>query len=297
MRKTPLVEQLPWAKSAAEYDQDPNIVEGKRLGQLSGLKKTAERARAEYRSKFDAMTSLLGEASEYFRLIGHEPFEVAEQKTAAEYGIVGRRAMDLVYQLGNLREKRAEHFPERAVFDPNRKPYSLISRAIAATYELQDLAKQAAEAESKVKDDTPAPEPALLDSVIGADDRPFVSKAAFLGSGAVLDTLAGDPETSQAKAYSEVFDPAHEAQLQGAKTQAMLNDFVSNDPILSSYEPGEVMEAYNQVSQLAPSVAQQPSVMRGLLRRMIQQGGILEPHEAHQIADIEKRVRTPSDTR
>jgi hypothetical protein len=73
----------------------------------------------------------------------------------------------------------------------------------------------------------------------------------------------------------------------------MLNDFLSNDPVLSGYGRDEVLNAFNQVSQLAPHAARQPAVMRGLLRRMLQQEGVLETHEAGQVGQMEKMLKTP----
>jgi predicted DNA-binding WGR domain protein len=132
-------------------------------------------------------------------------------------------------------------------------------------------------------------------------------KKAFLGAlGSTLGDVgsagmgamglsAKDPEAARRSAISEVMDPVHEAKIQAAKTKAILNDFVSNDPVLSGYEPREVMTAYNHIAELAPSVSQQPSVMRGLLRRMLQQEGVMEPHEVAQISQIERQLRgTPS---
>ena len=128
-------------------------------------------------------------------------------------------------------------------------------------------------------------------------------KKAFLGGlGSTLNDIGSvgmgamglpskDPEAARRSAISEVMDPVHEAKIQAAKTKAILNDFVSNDPVLSGYDPREVMTAYNHVAELAPSVSQQPSVMRGLLRRMLQQEGVMEPHEAEQISKIERQLR------
>jgi hypothetical protein len=38
--------------------------------------------------------------------------------------------------------------------------------------------------------------------------------------------------------------------------------------------------------------------MRGMLRKMLQQGGVMEPFEAHQVSEIEKRLaglKTPTE--
>jgi len=293
---------LPWEKQAKAYEQDPNIVVGKALGRLQGLRKEAERARSEYRGTFDRLTYSIKEAADCFRMLRHEPFSVVEKKAVATYGVVGRSLMDAVYEAAGLTEKRAQEFPAHAIFDASREPYRQLAEAVKLAHELQAQAADAATKEAAYecckRETLPAEkeEPVLLGDLLGGDTRPFDrEKVAFLPDPVrALDTLAGDPDSAQARAQAEVFDPEHESQLQGVKTQAMLNDFISNDPILSSYEPTEVMDAYNQISQLTPSLAQQPAMMRGLLRRVIQQGGILEPHEAHQIVEVERQRRAPT---
>lgn len=301
----PAAPGLPWEKRAEAYPQDPNILAGKALGRLSGFKKAAERARAEYRGTFDRLTYCLKDASNCFRMLRHEPFASVEKKAVAEYGVVGRSLMDTVYEMAGLKEKRADEFPAHAIFDAGREPYRQLAEAVKLAHELQDRAAESAAKEAAYdacrREVAPEKEePVLLGDLLGGSNLPFAHEKAaggvFFSPTQALETLAGDPESAQAEAQAAVFDPEHEAQLQGVKTQAMLNDFISNDPILSSYDPEEVMSAYNQISQLTPSLAQQPAMMRGLLRRVIQQGGVLEPHEAHQIAEVEKQVRMPMAT-
>jgi len=89
----------------------------------------------------------------------------------------------------------------------------------------------------------------------------------------------------------ELFDPEHEAELVKIRTQAMMSDFMSNDPVISTYDPDEVTDAYNQVVQMAPRSARQPAVMRGLLRKMLQQQDAMEPFEAEQVVKIEKTMK------
>lgn len=109
-------------------------------------------------------------------------------------------------------------------------------------------------------------------------------------AGRVLAPQPTDEEAT-AEAVGEIFDPEHEAELRKIRTQAMLSEFMSTDPVISTYDPDEVATAYNQVVQLAPRTAQQPAVMRGLLRKMLQQQDALEPFEAGQLAEVEERLK------
>jgi len=117
----------------------------------------------------------------------------------------------------------------------------------------------------------------------------------FIGEGIKQLFSTPTPEKAEQEAVSELFDPQHDAELARIKTQAMLSEFMSVDPVISSYDPEEVASAYNQVTQLAPRVAQQPAVMRGLLRKMLQQSDSLEPFEAEQLAKIEQTLKSVAE--
>lgn len=106
-------------------------------------------------------------------------------------------------------------------------------------------------------------------------------------------------EKIEREALQEVFDPSHEAEMQKIKTQAMLTEFMSTDPIISTFEPEEISSAYNHISQLAPRAALQPSLMRGLLRKMLQQQDTMEAFDVEQLTKIEqnlKKLETPERT-
>jgi hypothetical protein len=98
-------------------------------------------------------------------------------------------------------------------------------------------------------------------------------------------------EDIQLETLGEMFSPAHEHEMAGIRTQAMLSEFLSTDPVISTYDPDEVASAYNQVVQLAPRTAQQPAVMRGLLRKLLQQQDALEAFDADQLTQIEARLK------
>jgi hypothetical protein len=98
-------------------------------------------------------------------------------------------------------------------------------------------------------------------------------------------------ERIQQEAASEVFTPEHESEMQKIRIQSMLSEFMSADPIISTYDPDEVATAYNQIIHMAPRASVQPVIMRGLLRRFLQQQDALEPHEAGQLAELEERLK------
>jgi hypothetical protein len=305
--------RIPLAKSArpADYPRD----EAERIRSLCdrrlGLQRKASALASDYRNTIYAFMHTIDKAAAYFRRIGREPFETVERKIAGEFGKAGQDYMGLVHVASKLTEKRAEFSgdPPQLVCDTAREPYKTIAQGIKLARDVAVAATKAAEAEFEVEEITKAaglaprvvePTPMLLDGTLEGSHRPFEKNALLPGSlmtGALGGALgaaglgSGDPDAARRKAEMEVYDPIHEAQLRSVQTQAMLNDFVSNDPIISGYDAPEVLSAYNQLAQLAPSLSTQPAVMRGLIRRMLQQEGVVEPHEASQLSDIERKMR------
>ena len=82
------------------------------------------------------------------------------------------------------------------------------------------------------------------------------------------------------------------SEMRAAKARAMLHEFVTSDPIISSHDPADVSKAFNSISTLAPNLVSQPAIMRGALRKILQQQGVLEPFEADQLSKLDKGLVT-----
>jgi hypothetical protein len=103
----------------------------------------------------------------------------------------------------------------------------------------------------------------------------------------------GQPSASEieSEVISDLLDPEHEATMQRIRMQAMLTEFMADDPVISTYDPDQVIEAFNQVAQMTPRAAIQPAIMRGQLRKMLQQQDAMEPFEAGQLIDVERGLK------
>lgn len=134
---------------------------------------------------------------------------------------------------------------------------------------------------------------------MGQLDDLFVDKSASLADpfkDEVQQTIkktfgAPSEESIRLETLGEMFDPQHEQEMASIRTRAMLAEFMSSDPVISTYDPDEVSGAYNQIVQLAPRTAQQPVVMRGLMRKLLQQQDALETFDADQITQLEERLK------
>lgn len=73
-------------------------------------------------------------------------------------------------------------------------------------------------------------------------------------------------------AYSEFITPDHEDKLRSISTKSLLTDLMANDDVISNYSPKEVVQAYNEIYDLAPRVANTQMIVRSYLRKRLQQG-------------------------
>lgn len=312
-------------KKAEPYPVDPLTAEKKRFAKLAQLKKAEDEAMSRVRRHYFELLGLVKQAASQFRFVSHRSFAEVEQDIVAAYGPMGKTAMDLVYSWGGLTEKRAKiDETHRACFKENEHPYRTVLAMIKESQEMARAAGEAAKAslahrENDALVSTPrrmTKEAAKreLDSILGddSDDEegcakqaleevapvPFVhpnvidSMKNIAGIGMSMSDVRPRPyENIKEEVSQEMADPVHETKMQGIRTQAILNDFMSNDPVLSTYPPHEVAKAFNSVADLSPGVSQQPAVLRGVLRRMLQQEGVLEPFEAQQLTAVDKHLR------
>lgn len=308
--------KIPDVKKASAYNRDPNALFQEELAATNYVKRAADHALTANRNSFFRVLDLAKQAGLYFKNVSHTPFATVEQQVYSVHGELGKQAMDMIYKLGGLKEKRAELKLIQVVVDERREPFNKIAALIKESQTFNDTLDMAADAVSlhdKVDMTKTASAPkCLLDdlcedsfntaSQVSASDSPRAKAAGFGEMRENVEDLASaglnvmgiqpmDANSARRKAMQDVMDPEHEARMDSIKTKAMLNDFVANDPVLSTYDPQEVFSAFNQISTLAPSVSQQPPVMRGLLRRMLQSEGLLEPHEADQVSKIDMNLR------
>ncbi len=95
------------------------------------------------------------------------------------------------------------------------------------------------------------------------------------------------------KAVGGLQDPKFRDHLNQIKVQAMLHDLMSNDDVISSYDPDKVVDLFNQLYDVAPEAASKPAIMRDLLRRGLVNGGI-EALEVGQLGAINKDLKPGS---
>lgn len=88
---------------------------------------------------------------------------------------------------------------------------------------------------------------------------------------------------------AELDSPGHLSELRKIRAQTALTQLMSNpESPLSEYDPEEVMQAYNEVVQLSPRLADQPSALAPLLNRKLM--GNAEPFEVGETLKMEESL-------
>jgi hypothetical protein len=280
-------------------------------------KRACEVARRRYTTTRDNYLGAMGAITEYFKQASmfRLPFSEVQWNATRQWGSAAGHALNYAYKEAGLIEPTATGPPSllRAV-DYTAAPYTLIATAIkyaeALVQTAQEKAATESTAETQVKeafrpfDPTPDESSSVTSPgsiLLGGNNDPswgtdksanFLTNMAAVGLGSKLKSVGeGGPSTAEMveDVTAQLNDPDHIGQLQQIQTRAMLSDMLQNDEVISGYDPEEVFDAYNELSQLSPRAAQQPMVVRPMLRRRLTQGA-MEPFEAQQVADLEKAV-------
>lgn len=311
-RMSKLAMKLPKVKAPESLPRDRDAAARRVMHKRAVLQRQHAQAKSEYRDQWRRLQEHTKAAARYFRCIPHLPFDQVEHNVVGDHGEIGKAAMDLVFQQAHIKEARYVHTTSEArAYDASVYPYPEIKTAIGLARGLEKLASEAVDAEMALDSFELAHgfkkkaecRPGVLDDLFSAlpyEDNalvPFEKSARdtedmlFSGGMRAFKLKEPDADSLQTKAISEVYNPAHEEELRSIKVKAMLNDFLSNDPIMSGQSPEKVLHVYNQISSVMPQVAGEPTVLRGLMRRMLQQQEVIEPHEIKQLTDVEKQLR------
>lgn len=268
-----------------------------------------EAATAEIAAR-DHFYRSLSRVSNYFKQAGDYRLPLAEVEWNAVqmYGPLATDIFNCVAASTRLKEARASGPPRIArPVSPSDEPYRSIQLAIDAAEKYADARRHVSHMEDAATEKIAQvmrpfaghfPTPSM--NVLGRPGQDFsgVSKAASLLTPVLSDLGAGFAASARPKPTldllsdmgMELDDPQHDDELKGIEAKAMLNDLLANDEVIAGFDPQEVSEAYNEITQLSPSSATQPALMRPLLRKRLTAGSV-EPFEAQQLADIEKTVR------
>lgn len=315
--------EIPAAPPLAKEDDAYQRVQVK----MASLKQAAEESRRKAASAFDQMGKTFMELSDYFRRTDAKPIPVVKEAVMVMHGDKGERIFDELIKVSPSLMKLANHregssllgtvgqyrFKESAdTIDCTAEPFPLVAQLIqdiqthnrlkaAAAVSLETYEKEAAELMA------PFCSPAVSSSILGTSseeqektanilDGPLRTLGAYsIVNNTMLQPIAkrlkGPSADEEAqKAMESLNDPAHESQLRAINAQSTLQDLMSNDDVISSYSPEQVANAYNDIVQISPSVADQRMLIQSLLRKQLQQD-TLDTFEQDQLLGFEDKLR------
>lgn len=300
-----------------EYAADPLL---KLSGVYADLRKKqahAERLRGKHAEARDKMYSKLADLSLYFKQASMDriPSYVAEDAAITYYGPAAKTLFGYIHSRNFSKDKRAADLPSPTQeVDLSSQPFPLIRECLDIAKEVNaaDVAYNASvEDVNKTREEQLSPfsptalgtkQASVSTSLITDDSAPSADdeKEAGLGMGIMgaaasksLIDRALSPKSQKdliEKEWMELESPEHENDLRKIRIKAWLNSVMSDseNPI-SSYDPDEILTAYNELAQLAPRAAEQPAIMQPLLARRLE--GTQEPFEVKEISDLEKNLR------
>lgn len=300
---------------APKLDTDPAFAMKKAYCQVQALTREVENRRAEVSNLQDELVAQITKLAEYFRRPGCEPYvgvkgnitRLFGKKAEALCKLLENRNSKLVKQAGAGRE-----FFSLANFQT--EPYSLVKNCLDTADKLvekkaafEKFEKEAADKSEKTilpfgQTIDPFKGYGVLDEV---EKRSFLSPKAIAGSlgtaiGAananigkeIVDTEVFGKDKAYNKVLNSLQDPSHQSRLRNMQTSSMLTDLMSNDEIISGYDPEEVLHHYNEISQIAPRASSQEGIMRAILRKRLEGGkSAIDTYDLSELLKMENSLK------
>jgi hypothetical protein len=238
----------------------------------------------------DNMVASMQTLTGYFKRANCLPF------SEVHYAVASDPAAEALMQVVGAslgREKQAAVVP-RVMHSVvwTEAPYTLIKEALAACELAVNARRELVELEASIK--------TAREEVYGPSGAHKSGSEKVGAGGSIFGTALGTtfgstlpkPKSTGERVESAVTaldDPDHENAMRNIQITAMLRDMMSNDEVIKGYEPEEVLHAYNQISQTAPTVAMHSIALGPELRSVLQRNRA--PHETSQLVGLEKDLR------
>jgi hypothetical protein len=263
-----------------------------------------EQVRAETSQAFDQLSSGFSDLQSYFQMAKQADYANTIEHASLTGNTSALLAMALVRPA--LAETIKTAKASKAVHSQRQQQYILLESIKSASSEYAKKLNQLWLQKAALEETLPRISPKRLgsESILGAEKTAAGFMSGLLGStagstagNAVHDAASGSPWVNSEKAYGAavdaIQDPEHESQLKNIRTQAMLHSLMLHDPVIKGYNPNEVLNAFNEISQTAPRISDQTLVMQPLLRKRLSQG-VLDPFEVSQIMTMDKQQAKPA---
>jgi len=281
------------------------------------LTRLAEEARREKSATADRLDSSLMALSAYFQKSAYDRLALAQVEYAAAtyYGESGKALISHIAEKFPT-EKRAAAYPTSwpgfyREADRRQAPYTLIEDTIkqAGAHWRATEAKDVADTKLAEAKESVAPfsyprssalngsqvtlTPSLVAEVAGVKQSSWLPgiAAGATGTMPLLQVIKDERKGALESQVDELDNPEHLQELRKIKAQTVLTGLLSDpENPLSRYDPEDVLTAYNELTQLAPRLADQPAALGPLLNRRM--SGNVEPFEVGEMIKLEEGLRS-----
>lgn len=273
--------------------------------QKAAKKREDEELRRKASEAYQKAASAMQKLEQYFRTPGNLPFNAVVKSAGVVCGEFGISVLNKLTEVYPQFKKQAAPTQPVDMSNPNhRQPFVLVAEVEAA---LQDHAKW----QSKYAETLPAPkaektasEPitgSILDTLAGAPVElkkkasatplPYNPISITRSLGDTLQQGVGsyikDPNELRQDAFKDLTDPDHERKLKNIRVQGVVADLVTNDPVISGYDPTEVANAFNELAEIAPNFMDSRATVQSLLRKRLESGQLAD-FDIKQLVEMEK---------
>ena len=252
----------------------------------------------------------------YFKKFAYDrlPLAQVENAAAAYYGKPGAALMSYVASRFPSEKRASDHQSTWSGFnqpvDRNAEPYTLIAECIKQAavhnqmnYWLVEAEEKLTEAKEKTasfirpqSSNKSGSQPILTPSLIEETGEKQASLMGGMAGGMGLGltkAVAGEGDEKRKKVEEQIAEldsPDHLNELRKIRAKTALTRLLSDpESPLSEHDPAEVMQAYNDLVQLSPRLADQPSALGPLLNRRLM--GNTEPFELAETLKLEESLK------
>jgi len=307
--------QVDWSMVAdppPPYPGDP-LARVKRAACTAEREERAvEEVRRQASEAFDKMAAVFCDLTDYFRRPGCTPMPAVREQARLLHGGRADAVLDQLTAVTPALAKLANHAMTPTGREPAIGPaFELVAAMIenidgyraarsrhekmaaAAAARVEELLRPFAEGPTSALDDTPffsrgkaGAVPPWLAAIGGAAAVPAVKGVRDMAS----SIMPADQQALTQSAMADLSDPVHMGNLRHVGAQAMLQRFMQTDPVISGYDPDDVSDAFNAVTQVSPRAADQEMLMQALLRKYLTQGQ-LDPFDTEQLLKMELQLQ------
>jgi hypothetical protein len=300
-------------KKPAAYPRDERQLMKRAYTQAQRLQRDTENCRRLASSAFDKLAETFQELTDYFHRLDSQPLPAVREHVNILFGNRGTLVLDEIIAVTPGLTKMARHKTAGTDLRLVDEVAALVSQCLDEV----DAYKRCKQAYDELAERNDAEVEKVL--------RPFSG-----GSQSVMDEYAQAPWTFEKTGASPLFggfvggfgggvardmvehigksiqpptqnaavqktldsltDPNHEAYLRSIRTNAALQDLMLNDPVISSHGPDDVTQAFNDIVELSPRVADQHMLLQTLLRNRLTKGQ-LDPFEVDQLLGMEQKLQ------